>query len=245
MIVMRRILMAVLITALAVGLSGCIVRRVEAEKPTVKSRQVGSFEAVDFSGYGELRIVKGGTHDVEINGTPSTVDDVTTQVRGGTLYIEQDDRWFGWLESRSRRIEVVVTTPDIERLSISGAGDVYMDDFAGEEFTFDLSGAGALHADDIDFERLMVEMSGAGAAEVAGSVGKQTIVISGAGAYDARDLESDVASVDMSGAGSAVVWAKRTLEVSLSGAGSVEYYGSPKVAQDVSGLGSVTGLGSR
>lgn len=241
----RRVLIAAMVAALALGLSGCIVRRVEIEKPSSESRRIDKFDAVSFSGYGGLTVKEGSRYDVEIDGPQSAVDRVKTEVRGDTLYIEWQDGWFGWWRFSDSQLDIVVTTPSIERLELSGAGEVKMDGFTGDAFTFDLSGAGSLDAQDIEFDELSITLSGAGGADVSGVVGSQSVSISGAASYDARDLECRDADVEMSGAGSATVWATDRLDIRLSGAGSVDYYGTPKVTQDISGLGSVQGRGDR
>lgn len=241
----RRVLVAVVVAALALGLSGCIVRRVEIEEPRSESRPIDGFDEVSFSGYGDLTVKEGSRYDVEIRGPQSALDRVKTEVRGDTLYIEWQNGWFSWWQFSDSKLDIVVTTPSITRLELSGAGEVTMDGFSGDEFTFDLSGAGSFDAQDIEFDELLITMSGAGSADVSGVVKSQSVSISGAASYDARDLESRTAEVEMSGAGSATVWAADRLDIELSGAGSVEYYGNPKITQDVSGLGSVQGRGER
>jgi len=243
--VFRRVVVVTVVAALALGLSGCIVRRVDTEKPRVESRAVESFDAVSFSGYGDLVIKRGPRRDVEINGPESVIERIETQVRGDTLHIDWKSGWFGWWNFSGSNVEIVVTMPEIQALDVSGAGDVTMDDFTGEDFAFELSGAGSFKAQDIEFDEVSVDLSGAGAAELSGMVANQTVSISGVGEYDARDLESKTARVEMSGAGSASVWAKDSLNVDLSGAGSVEYYGDPRVSQDISGVGSVNARGDR
>ncbi len=243
---MRRVFLATMVVVLAVGLSGCVLRRVSNEPDRTESRDVSGFDSVSFAGYGELKVRQGSSYKLEVTGAGDVVDRVETEVRGDTLYIEWDSPgivlWGGVSEPD---LEIELTVPDLQRLEVSGAGEVTIDGLETEAFAFELSGAGAVFMDDLDVEELVVDLSGAGSAEVDGSAKSQEVSISGLGTYDARDLASDTARVEMSGAGTAIVWAEDSLDVELSGAGTVEYYGSPAVTQDISGVGSVEGRGSR
>lgn len=242
---MRKTLAIVLLGALALGSSGCVVRQVELGGTRNETRDLESFDQIELAGYGNLTVVQGAGYEIELSGADSVLDRLSTEVRGDTLYIEQDDPWFRWWTFSEPGLDLVVTVPELTRIAVAGAGEVTMDDFEGEEFEFRLSGAGSFSADDVRFEDLRVTLSGAGSAELSGEVDSQRVEISGAGSYDGKDLRSSSARVEMSGAGNAVVWVEDDLDLDLSGAGSVEYYGDPRVSQDLSGLGSVQRRGDR
>lgn len=243
---MRRVMVAMMVAVLAVGLSGCIVRRVESGPDRTESRDVSDFDEVSFSGYGTMTIKQGGRYSLKLSGPSEVVDRVSTEVRGDTLYIDWDTprlSFFGPFTETDLNIEL--TVPDLSLVEVDGAGSVEIDGLETERFGFELAGAGELRLEDLDVEELTVDLSGAGSADISGKATDQSLTVSGAGSYDARDLESSSATVEMSGAGSAVVWAKDMLDVEVSGAGSVEYYGSPTVSQNISGIGSVNSRGSR
>lgn len=242
----RKITLAALITVLALGLSGCIVRRAEDVDNRTETRNVSKFDEVDFSGYGRVEVVPGDTYELELNGPADLLNKIKTEVRGDTLYIGRDAGWEIWLFGMGdRKIDITITVPMLSRIKVAGAGDVIIDGMEADSFEFDLSGAGTLRGDDLRLGELLIDMSGAGSASLSGRVDDQEIVISGAGEYEGGDLESKRTRVDMSGAGNATVWATESLDIEASGAGSVKYWGDPDVNQDVSGAGTVHGLGDK
>lgn len=243
---MKRIGLAVLAIVLVLALPGCIVRRVDSGDVRTESRDVEGFNQVVFDGYGNLTVEQGDTYSLELSGTQSVLDQVTTKVSGDRLYIDFSTGPRIWLFNiGEQRLDIKLTVPELTELEVNGAGDVTMDSIKGDKLEYRLSGAGKLSARDIEVRDLTIKMSGAGAAEVGGKATVQDISISGAGSYDARDLESRDAVVEMSGAGQAIVWATGTLDITASGAGSVEYYGNPDVTSNVSGAGSIHDRGSR
>ncbi len=243
----RRSVIGVLVMMMMlVGVSGCVVRPVDSGPTRTEVRDLSEFDTIDFSGFGSMVIEQGDGYEVELTSTESVLQRVDTEVRGGTLRIGQYRQWSLWPFFRGpQRLDVRIVAPSLERVTVSGAGDVSIDGLKGERFEFKLSGAGDLSARDVDLDRLVIELSGAGSARVTGTVDTQEITISGAGDYDGRDLEGRSARVEVSGAGSVVVWAEERLDVRASGAGSVEYYGDPQVRSDVSGVSTVTGRGRR
>ncbi|MDO8987892.1 MAG: head GIN domain-containing protein [Coriobacteriia bacterium] len=242
----RKIAMTTLIAVLALGLTGCIVRRAEDVENRAESRAVTKFDTVDFSGYGRVEIVQGDTYELELNGPADLLDKVTTEVHGDTLYIGRDAGWEIWLFGMGdRKIDVTITAPTLSKIKVAGAGDVIIDGLEADSFEFELSGAGTLRGEDLRLGDLGIEMSGAGTAALSGRVDDQQIIISGAGEYEGGDLESKRTRVDMSGAGNATVWATESLDIEASGAGSVKYWGDPDLRQDVSGAGTVHGLGDK
>jgi len=242
----RKAILLALIVVLSLGLSGCIVRRASDTDTSTESRDVDGFNAIEFAGFGDVKIVQGDEYDVELSGPTDLVERITTEVHGDTLYIGRDSKWELWiLGTGNRQVDIAITVPELEKIKVEGAGVVNIDGLEGESFEFDLSGAGELRGKDLNLTELVVDMSGAGSATLSGVAQTQQVVISGAGEYDAKELKSRKTSVDMSGAGSAMVWATETLDVEAAGAGGVKYWGDPDVRQEVSGAGSVSDQGDK
>lgn len=236
------LIVGVLLLALATGsmMGGCsgVVRRESRSRSTrTEMRDVRGFTKVSFSGFGTLEVEQGADYALRVTADDAALQDLTTEVRGDTLYIDLEEftpRFF-----RDRRLDIELTVPSLEGLEVSGATDSTLRSINASDFEAELSGAGKMDLDGITADSLRVRVSGAGEVTASGTVRSQDVELSGAGSYRARDLRSAEARLDLSGACEASVSASETLDASVSGAGEVEYYGDPKVTEDISGAGSV------
>jgi hypothetical protein len=207
-----------------------------------ESRVVNDFTQVEFAAVGNLKIDFGSRPALTIEAEDNLVPLFITEVRGETLHIELKN---GTTIVPTESINISLTVVDLERLSVSGAGDVDLAETKSGSFRLSISGAGNVDVAGLEAERLNVGISGAGDLRIdQGQVEDQEISISGAGNYAARDLKSDRTEIQLSGLGSATVWATEVLDVSISGAGSVRYAGDPSVDMNISGIGSVNRIGS-
>jgi hypothetical protein len=208
-----------------------------------ETRQVSGFEAVEFSGAGDVEIIQDGTESITIETDDDVMEHVTTEVRGGTLYVGLD--FDGPISIMPTEMNVTLHVSELNEIGASGAWDVRAESIETDSLEARISGAGSVRIDTLTADDLTVEVSGAGDVEIGGEVVSQRISLSGAGKYRAGDLQSETASIDISGAGEATLWATETLDVEVSGAGQVDYYGSPQVSFDQSGAGDVHSLGDK
>ena len=183
-----------------------------------ETRKVGSFDAIDASGAYEL-VVDGAAPatSIVVEATPDLVAKITTEVRGHTLHIEEQQATFN---VGSSRVLVTVGVASLTALAVSGAISAEVKGVHGAAFSF--------------------KSSGAGSAKLAGKVGTFAADLGGAASLDAVALKARSAKVSISGTGSAKVWASDSLAADVSGIGSVTYYGKPAhVTQSIAGIGSI------
>jgi hypothetical protein len=239
-------LLKLVLFASAVGLGGMVAWAVF--RPTVdgsgnaatEDRQVGDVTAVVLSGVGDLTVVQG-----EVPGLSVTADDnilplIETETSGRKLTISTKSHYN--LRPKTK-ITYTLTVPKLEKVTVSGAGNVKAEKLTADNLTFTLSGAGNMTLREVTCKTLTVTLSGAGNATVSGTAEKVTATISGAGDIDAAALKAASVEVKVSGAGDATVWATDELKARVSGAGSIKYKGTPKVEQKVSGAGSIKPMG--
>lgn len=233
---------------LAMGLILILVSSCTAGSRNVvtETREASGFDAVVLEGAGELAITQGDRESLVIEAESNIVRRITSEVKGGTLYIAMRSSLFGWFNVvPTKPIKFDVMMRDIRAVELSGAGTMYASEVTADWLDISVSGAGKVVIRGLTADTVEVEHSGVGKCELSGKVERQQITLSGAGEYDGADLESDQAEMTISGVGAATIWATESLDIELSGAGSVSYYGDPRVSQDVSGIGSVRSLGSR
>ncbi len=190
-----------------------------------ESREIGPVKSVVFKGIGNLIIAQGTETTLVVEAEDNILPRIVTEVEGGTLSIRFDtERWENIIRP-TKPITFTLQVEDFSELSLSGLGDVKLDQ--------------------IEVDSLTVRLSGAGTIEASGSAARLDINVSGAGSYDSGDLESEDVNINLSGAGNAVVWATRSLDVNISGLGNVSYYGDPVVSKSVTGLGNIQSKGER
>jgi hypothetical protein len=238
----RQVFMILLVWVLALGIQGCDFNAVRGSGNVVEEeRSVSGTSGIHLAGLGTVTIELGDQEALRIEAEDNLLEYFETEVRGGTLWIEQQ-------ENKNLRpkepVNFFVTAKTLDSLALSGSGEIIVPPVSAERFSLDLSGSGEIDINDLDADSLEVTISGSGDVNIAaGAVESQDVDISGSGEYDARDMESASADVRVSGSGKATVRASNHLQVDVSGSGDVRYAGNPTVDSDVSGSGDVERIG--
>jgi hypothetical protein len=114
----------------------------------------------------------------------------------------------------------VVTTPSLDAVALSGAGNIRV------------SG--------VKSGRFAIQLGGAGNVDVAGAADDLAVDMTGPGNINAKDLPTKSATVTHGGTGNVSVTATEKIAATLTGVGNVTVYGHPKsVSKSVSGVGSI------
>ncbi|MDX9864207.1 MAG: head GIN domain-containing protein [Anaerolineaceae bacterium] len=210
-----------------------------------ETRQVSGYDAIEVEGFGKLIITQGDNESLEIEAEDNILPHITTKVRSGTLRIGYDEK--GWRSTilPTSPVTFYIEVKDLNRIDLSGAADIQMDELQTTRLDLDVSGAGNVEIDNLQAQHLNVIYSGAGECKLGGEVQEQEVQVSGLGNYQAAALKSQTASVSLSGAGNMKVWAEDSLNIEVSGAGSVEYWGNPHVSQGISGIGNIQSRGRK
>ncbi|MGH8932742.1 MAG: GIN domain-containing protein [Egibacteraceae bacterium] len=137
----------------------------------------------------EATIEQTGTESLTIEAEDNILPLLTSEVADGMLRLatSPDVDIFA-----TQGIVYRLTVDDLDRIVISGAGNVTTSGLQTGTFTATISGTGNLTA--------------------SGAVDAQDVTISGAGIYGAEGVESDAATVNIPGQGSAVVKVNDTLD---------------------------------
>lgn len=182
-----------------------------------ETRAVSGISRVVMSGIGTVNVKQTGTESLTVTTDDNILPALTSSVSGGVLTLGVKP---GTVNVRpSKDITWNLAVKDLTGITISGAGNVNVQDLHTSTFKVNISGAGTL--------------------TISGAATSQTADISGAGSYQARAFATTNTTATISGTGSAYVSASGTLDATVSGVGSIVYYGSPQVTKNVSGVGSV------
>jgi hypothetical protein len=208
----------------------------------VEERRVSGIERVSLTAIGELTIIQGDEEGLTVEADDNIMPYIETVMRGRELYLEMRK---GISINPITTIRYTLRVKDINRISVTGSGNIYADALDVDDLNLSISGSGNMNFGSLTAANLKVTTSGSGNFDLAGTVERQDITITGSGNYRAGDLESIRANVQISGAGSVTIQAAEELDVRITGFGNVDYYGSPNVSQTISGSGNVRSRGSK
>jgi hypothetical protein len=210
--------------------------------PNAVVRTVRGFHAVSVSNGINLYLSQGETEAVAVSAQDTAYRDrIRTEVVDGVLRISFDhDGWRSW--GGSKKLRAYVSFKTLERLSASGASDVYVDGvLSGDKLDLDLSGASDFKGA-VKLNELQISQSGASDILITGSVASLTTIhASGASDVKGYDLTTESCSVSVSGASAVKITVNKELDAHASGASSVSYKGNGVIGgSHTSGASSVS-----
>jgi hypothetical protein len=197
---------------------------------------------VELTGPLNLTLRQGATPALEVRGEQRLLANIDTSIDGDVLRIGPR----GILLRHRTPIEVTVTLPTLESLSIDGSGEHTVSGFAGDHLDVALDGSGNLRFNG-RYRDIMAALRGSGDLELTGGTsdtvdaavigtGRLTLVGSsrelhaesrGSGDLDARHLRADEVDLLQQGSGDSAVYARKRLHVELLGSGETRVFGNP------------------
>jgi len=178
------------------------------------SRNITNFRSINSSGAFDI-IYKQGEASLIITGDDNIIDAVVTNIVDHTLKISINRSY-----SSKLPIELEVSSPAIETITINGASNVKLKS--------------------IKLPSLMVNLSGSADLSANGEVSRLELNINGTGDVRIKSLISDFVTVKAQGAADVQLTARKELNARVSGTGDVVFYGHPeKVTKKTLGLGDI------
>lgn len=201
----------------------------------------GGFDRISNSTPFDVHVHTGKSPAVHASGTDEALNRLQIENRGGELRIgTKPGRWFsGWHWGNNVRARIDVTVPMITAASLSGPGNLTVDNVRTRAFTVGLSGPGNVNVDAVQAEAIDLHLSGPGDIAIAGQAGHATLNLSGPGNIHADKLSLGDATVHLSGPGNIDATVTRTADISLSGPGDVRIRGGARCSIHKSGPGDV------
>lgn len=212
-------------------------RRVNANEPSEMTYQLADFERISTTGPQDLEIEFGESFSVRAEGAVSRLEVV---VEDGELVIRpRDGIGFDWPGFDSTTIHV--TMPRLTRVSLTGSGDVSIDQIKGDRFSGLIQGwAGSMLIDGLEVEEADFTINGPGEIVAAGTARATRMTINGPGEIQAGELRSQTAVIGVNGPGDVELAVDQEADVSVQGPGEVDIDGPARCSISTSGPGSVS-----
>jgi hypothetical protein len=199
-----------------------------------EKRSTGNFNAVKSSGSIDIEVNSGDTYSVSVENDDNILQYVVTDVHDGTLDVHYKDG-YSIIDDHAK---VYVIAPSLDRLSVSGSGDITSLGLLknSRQIEMNVSGSGNIKAQ-VNAPVINISVSGSGNINGTGHTKDLTCSINGSGDLNCGGLESENATVKIAGSGNAHVFASVHLSASVVGSGDVYYRGNPS-SPDIHTTGS-------
>ena len=230
-----RIIMVAGVLAIMFAVSGCFYYGpcVSGSGPVISEvRGIVNFSGVSNTGSFDVYVIETDTFGVKVVAQENLLPIIETYVSGSMLIVETKN---SACYKSSSPVEVYVSLPELNHLSLSGSGKVKADVAASPEVEISNSGSGMMEIDTVYAESYMVSNSGSGYISVDGTYTDEAdMVQSGSGTivggffFGTADLGIRHSS---SGQIHATVLDGTVVDVILSGSGRVELAGDAVLAE--------------
>lgn len=202
--------------------------------------QFSDFDQIHLISLFDFEIKRSNDFSVRIEGDEDDLDEVYLTQEGDELEIRYKTKDWDWWKSRNLKdkINVYVTMPELEHLSVTGACEGTVEDFNDENMSFDIAGASEVKAD-ISADYLGADLTGASELVLTGRARELEVDLTGASKLDAFSFVAEDADISATGASSAKVYVEDELDAKANGASSIRYRGGAKVSSNSSGISSV------
>jgi putative autotransporter adhesin-like protein len=183
-------------------------------KRVSQKREVSAFTAISTEGAFTIEVTCQKDLSLEVEGDDNILDFVTAEVSNNVLRLRNKKDY-----SPSEPVAFKISVPNLEGLTVLGAGKVDIKGINNDKFEIDSSGAPSI--------------------SVAGTTKVIDIDTTGAGKIDTHNLHAARAVVDSRGVSKVDLDVSDQLDVKIAGPSQVTYKGDPVVNKSINGPGKV------
>ena len=210
-----------------------------------ETRKLSSFTEVHASQSIKVTLKKGSSNSAEVI-TNGDLEDVITEVSGGTLKIEKDQNWN---IGSGDRVRVIVTyTEELSELKATSSSSILVEDrLKSDDLELKASSSASIKvaadaadveiavsssADieaDINARKVDARVSSSGSLEMKGQCEDLKAAVSSSGDINAEDFNCKIADLATSSSGRIEVHVEEQMSASASSSGRITYGGQPKI----------------
>jgi len=196
--------------------------------PNAEIRAAKGFHAIEVSSAFDVYLTQSNEEGVAVSTTDQRYkENIQVEVKGGVLVIRYTHKG-KWV---NQKLKAYVSFKNLDRLTISGACDVYvLGTWKQDNVKIDLSGAANLKGK-VDLGKVKVNLSGASDMNLTGAAGTLAVEASGASNFKGYELSSDFCNVNASGASDVKITVNKEFTAEASGASDIRYRGNAEVRE--------------
>jgi hypothetical protein len=204
------------------------------------TKSVKDFKSVELAVPGKLTISQGSDFSFAMKGDEDFLKEIEVILDGDKLQIKRKSGFnysFG-----NKKVDVFVTMPVVEGLSIAGSGDIEAaTPISAKDLKTAIAGSGNIKITDLTVDNLKASIAGSGDVIINGKGNAQDLDASVAGSGDilVNGIMFNNAKISIAGSGNATIAAKESLKARVAGSGDIYYNGNPLVDAKISGSGTV------
>ena len=226
-----------LLIAIVLSFTSCRKVLFDSGNLIVEERVISeSYTGIVVEGSMDVYIVQDSTFDIQVEAGERKMPFIKTKVFSDDLIITEEDNHI----INDKRTKVYVSASFLNRLEMSGSGNVYGTGIVGDYLNIDLQGSGDIQID-VEVEGYVdLDVRGSGDTKLTGTATSLSVNIEGSGDVDARYLPVDDCHVFIDGSGDVRVNVSSHLHIEINGSGDVYYWGDPEsIDIDINGSGDV------
>jgi phage shock protein PspC (stress-responsive transcriptional regulator) len=200
---------------------------------TTKDFDVKDFSRVDISNGNNVNITEGKTFKVTAVGKLQGMENLSVNVKNGTLYIERDRHFKICIFCFGNTPQVNITMPKIENIKASNGSDVTAIATSTGDLVVKLQN-GSYAKLLINTKNFNLEESNASFALVSGTTTASTIKLSNGSRIKAIDLFSTDTIITEQNGSTGEIFVGKTLNVKLQNGSYLLYKGEPVITEQIS-----------
>lgn len=199
--------------------------------------ELTQFSGVHLDGSSLLIIQQGRKASLTIKSDANLLEYLTPHYEAGILKLKASKK-----VKPTQGIVYILTTPDVQSLSVSGSGTIETTGFETQNLTLTINGSGNIKLNQLSVDNLSTIINGSGDCHLSGEANNQSITVRGTGDLDAKELKTNQSAVIIYGSGKVYVNTDKALDVKIYGTGDVYFTGEGKLSQNIYGSGNIQAL---
>ncbi len=205
-----------------------------------KNRNTSEYDVIKLKGSLDVSLVSGAEGKITIEGESNLIEYVLTEVEEDVLKISVKKGYYLKV-SKGKKLVVTVPFKDINKVTLSGSGDIYSTDtIKAANFKTGISGSGDIKLA-IEAQNAEGYVTGSGDLSLSGSSESFDCKVTGSGDLEAYQLNAKEVIASVTGSGDIHVTATSSIKARITGSGDILYKGNPELEdKKVSGSGDIT-----